>query len=556
MAATQPTTDDLLVSNQQWWSQPLFLCASLVVISFLPVAIFHDNSYVGNADIHAILEMCGSLIGLIAGFAIISRFYALGNRLYLFIGLAFIVNASEDFVHGLLAFEVTHNIVGLAETGADLWRFIPGTYVTGRLLLGIILILAPFLDSRMGDSSNPKKETIVVSLITLATTVALTAFAFTIPLPDFIYPDQVISRPVDFFSAIVIGCAFIVHYRVYRRKPDYMHIWVLMAISIDFSGQLAMSLSSQLYDAHFDVAHIYKLAGYTMPLLGFCIYHIRIVKDIEATKNELIQLTMKLENARQEAESLARKAEQASLAKSFFLARMSHEFRTPMNAILGFTKRLLKKTEKDINPRHLDALWSINWNGQHLLELIDSVLDLSKIEAGKMTYYKSRFDLKLVCREVAKSLEPLASRKGLKLVIEDVGPPQLFIEADLTKIRQVMTNLISNAIKYTNKGSVSVRLDIDSINPCCASIKVTDTGIGIKPADQSLLFQPFQQLDSTIGRKVRGTGLGLVVSSEFISGHNGTITVESIVDEGSTFTVTIPLDQEKYTLKKSPLEAE
>ena len=171
------------------------------------------SAYRGSADLHSTIEIVGALFGLAAGIVLVIHFYTLGNRFYLFIGLAFFINGAEDLIHGLLSFR---NLFGLP--ASSLTQFIPGTYVTGRLVLGVLLCLAPFMAKWLGESINPKRETIWTSSIVLAVTMILTTVAFLIPLPKFIFPDSMISRPVDFLSAMVL----IVALAVFLRETSHL----------------------------------------------------------------------------------------------------------------------------------------------------------------------------------------------------------------------------------------------------------------------------------------------------------------------------------------------
>ena len=235
------------------------------------------SSYRGSGDLHATMELAGALLALIAGGAIVTRFYALGDRFHLFIGLAFLVNGSEDFIHGLLAFEEAYEWIKIP--AADIGRFIPGTYVTGRLMMGMILLLAPFQNSLFGESRDPKRETQWSLFIVLSLSIAATILASRIPLPQFIFPQWAISRPVDFLSALVLFLALIVFLWEYHRVGDMLIWWVLLSLGVNVVGQILMSFSKELHDLFFVTAHVYKVLGYAIPLLGFSLYQIVIITE-------------------------------------------------------------------------------------------------------------------------------------------------------------------------------------------------------------------------------------------------------------------------------------
>jgi signal transduction histidine kinase/DNA-binding response OmpR family regulator len=229
-------------------------------------------------------------------------------------------------------------------------------------------------------------------------------------------------------------------------------------------------------------------------------------------------------------------AESASRSKSTFLANMSHELRTPLNAIIGYTDLLLSGLYGEISPQQQDRLKRVIDNGKHLLGLINDVLDLSKIEAGKMELYLEPFDLNEVLEGVITAVKPLAAKNGNHLNVE--VPANLGqATADLTKFRQVMLNLLSNAMKFTKNGQIWFRV-LEEEGRLYFSVQ--DTGIGIRPDQIPMLFQEFTQADPSTTREYGGTGLGLAISQRFCRMMGGDILVESVEGVGSTFTVDLP----------------
>ena len=231
-------------------------------------------------------------------------------------------------------------------------------------------------------------------------------------------------------------------------------------------------------------------------------------------------------------------AEAANKAKSNFLANMSHELRTPLNAIIGYSEMLQEMASDDGNDQYLGDLKKIHSAGQHLLELINDVLDISKIEAGKMDLYIESFSLDQTIEEVQAVVDPLAKKNSNQLVIEK--PPELgFIRADATKVRQCLLNLLSNACKFTSNGTITLDIHKDD---GWVTFEVSDTGIGMTQEQMSKLFRAFQQADSSTTRKFGGTGLGLAISRRFCQIMNGDITVRSEPGQGTTFTMRIPVE--------------
>ena len=243
-------------------------------------------------------------------------------------------------------------------------------------------------------------------------------------------------------------------------------------------------------------------------------------------------------------------AESANLAKSQFLANMSHELRTPLNAIIGFSEILADKTFGDLNDRQLKYSHNILNSGRHLLQLINDILDLAKVEARRVELMRNKFNVAKALSEVQTIVKTLANKKNINLEVEAaVDLPAMF--ADEAKFKQIMYNLLSNAIKFTpDGGKVSVTAAIQKATGADASpagealrVAVTDTGIGIKMKDQERVFKEFEQVDSSYGRQQQGTGLGLALTKRLVEMHGGTISVESegVEGKGSTFTFLIPI---------------
>jgi signal transduction histidine kinase len=244
----------------------------------------------------------------------------------------------------------------------------------------------------------------------------------------------------------------------------------------------------------------------------------------------------------QQNELLRRQAielEQASALKSQFLANMSHEFRTPLNAMLGYTSMLLQGVGGELQPAGRRQLGRIESNGRHLLTIINEILDISRIEAGRMPLQISTFRIPELVAEVRSELEPIILRSKLNVTTSlsrDLRP----IASDRQKVKQILLNLLSNALKFTHEGTVTIRAERVRGERAVA-LSVVDTGIGIAPADQERIFEDFRQLDNSPTRAYGGTGLGLSICRRLAHMLNGRIAVQSEVGKGSTFTLTLPM---------------
>jgi signal transduction histidine kinase len=241
------------------------------------------------------------------------------------------------------------------------------------------------------------------------------------------------------------------------------------------------------------------------------------------------------QNARLQWQS--QEVERANKLKSEFLASMSHELRTPINALIGYSALMLDGVLGEVNPRQSDALLRGRAAAEHLLALINDILDLAKIEAGKMPLHLEDVSLREVTTEVTQQIEPMVRKKQLDFTI-DVSPDCPVIYSDRTKIKQVLLNLLSNAVKFTNKGSVTVQAECA---PGGVRIDVIDTGIGIRPSDLQAIWEDFRQVDQSRTREFPGTGLGLSITRKLLERLGGSVAVQSKYGEGSTFSVFLPV---------------
>ncbi len=303
---------------------------------------------------------------------------------------------------------------------------------------------------------------------------------------------------------------------------------------------------SKLLDKHFNIKEIALILA-IIPGTKNRIASITDITERKRAEKELIRYrdrleelvkerTQQLEIVNKELGQSNIKLQELDRLKSMFIASMSHELHTPLNSIIGFTGILLQEFPGPLNDEQKKQLCMVKGSSRHLLDLITDIIDLSKIEAGKIEVSLTDFDMIAVIREVVALVGPAAARKSLSVVMD--GPEILSMKSDQRRIRQVLVNLVGNAVKFTEQGEVRVSV---SENNGTVQISVQDTGPGIRDEDMDRLFQFFSQITSVDMPKLEGTGLGLYLSKKLMKLLNGDITAKSEFGKGSVFTMTLPL---------------
>lgn len=281
-------------------------------------------------------------------------------------------------------------------------------------------------------------------------------------------------------------------------------------------------------------------------------------EELQVQSEELLQQQEALRTLNERLEEQVKISEMNSRYKSEFLANMSHELRTPLNSLLVLAQILRENKDGNLTPKQTEYANTMVISGNQLLTLINDILDLAKIEAGQMAVAEDSFLLQSILDELSQQFQPLMEDKGLKFTVHcDSELESLFLTTDRQRLLQILRNLLSNALKFTESGTVSLRVFSYAAKPRTLGFAVTDTGIGIAAEEQQSIFDAFKQVESSSSRKYGGTGLGLAISQELAGLIGGTITVESAPFSGSTFLLTVPIqgkfriaepDQEKKTV--------
>ncbi|MFH1829587.1 MAG: ATP-binding protein [Pseudomonadota bacterium] len=495
-----------------------------------------SSHWISSSDFHASIEISSSLIALAAGITCLIYFFGLSNRYYLLVGLGFFIAGSEDFVHGILSFTRLFKDVDLDFTTA-----IPWTYVSGRLLLAIMMIAAPLLEQAKGKATNAKEEAYDYSIVAVVLGGGLTFFAFTLQLPLFIYRDKLISSPIDFIIAILFLIAFVLILKRYIAKRDIFSGWLLLSIMFSFCGEVYMSFSKHFFDSFSDVAHIAKIFSYIMPVMGIALQGLEEMKkrnmEIIMRKQAEVELRKSEERLKKNAHDLEKLNEELrkyDKLKSNFVANVSHEFNQPLTIIKGSLELLLDGSSGELNPSQIDFLERTKKTVDRLRRLVTDLLDLSKIETGKMEIKHDKTDLASLINEILKTYEIEFSRKKLALktdIAQNVQP----ILADRDKLSQVFINLLNNAIKFTPEGGTITVKSMQTESE--ARFEISDTGHGIAEEYYEKIFDKFERITA---EKQEGTGLGLPIAKDIVNLHGGRIWVESKIGKGSKFIVILP----------------
>lgn len=325
-------------------------------------------------------------------------------------------------------------------------------------------------------------------------------------------------------------------------------IWIVSIVTV-ITYAIAMLVSQQRNSngqVSYDISQAILVALIIMPTVGAILHRLRVEFDarLEATQESYRQAEearRQAEEARHQAELSRQRAEEADKAKSQFLANMSHELRTPLNAIIGYDEAMIGGMVGEFTSQQTKLLGHIQHNSRRLLGLINDILDLSKVESGSLQVFLAPMSPHKVIQETVESLRSLADGKNIFLNAEFNDSVPAVVLGDAKKLQQVLVNILSNAIKFTDKGGVTIKVDI--VDATRWRFQVVDTGIGMPENAASYIFEPFQQVDGTDKRKYKGTGLGLAITKRLVEHLGGSIEMTSELGKGSTFAITLPRAQ-------------
>ncbi|MDM8561306.1 ATP-binding protein [Candidatus Parabeggiatoa sp. HSG14] len=498
----------------------------LFVALFIGYFLLRDSTWQGSKELHSLMELAASILAFIVGIMALVHFYSKKENTFLFIGTGFIGTSFLDAYHTIVT-----------STFFDIYfpspppSLIPWSWIASRLFLSILLWWSWFAwlqEKKRGEAGiiDERKVYFVTAVLTIA---CFLFFAF-VPLPNAYFPELFFHRPEELIPALFFLLALIGYLKKGFWKNDGFEHWLVLSLIIGFMGQaMFMSFSGHLFDTMFDAAHLLKKITYICVLIGLLINIYAVYIRSEKFAQQLLEVNIQLQQAKEKAEKAQREAEFANRAKSTFLANMSHELRTPLNGILGYTQILHR--DKTLNIKQQEAINVIHRSGEYLLTLISDVLDLSKIEADRIELYPTDFHFEDFLQSIIEIFEIRVKQKEISFIYEKLSHLPKGVRADEKRLRQIIINLLSNAIKFTKEGGVSFKVGYHNGK---IRFQVEDTGVGIAPEELEHIFQPFQQVGDK-NTRAEGTGLGLSITKKLVEMMEGQLQVKSILGKGSTF---------------------
>ena len=514
-----------LNKTQYLWMSMLFSVIFPMILGFVLSSNFSDWRWI-HYPFHSAVESVGSLSALfIATLMVLMVRHNNLPRYYIWVACALIIMGLLDGFHAVLhagiSFVWLHSVATMLGglTFAAIWS--SETWLTAK-----------------------RQNLLIILFISTSVIIGLFSISFPHLLPDMIIQGEfsTLAKVLNISGGIgfLVGSSYFIYHRVknkniHSNKQHKNEDLVFANHCLLFGIAGILFESSVIWDAGWWWWHVLRLIAYLVVL----IYFLTLFKEQQDLLNSnKIELSNANKHLEQRVYDRTKELEKANQAKSEFLSSMSHELRTPMNAILGFGQLL--DIDENLHSEHRTSVNEILQAGHHLLELINEVLDLSKIEEGKLEVKIEDINISKIIADSLATLEPLAKQDNIQLINNSLSEIDYVVRADKLRFKQVFINLISNAIKYNNKdGKVFINIDVSDNKKIRISIK--DTGPGIDKEKQEKLFIPFERLGYE-GNTVEGAGIGLVLSKKLMELMNGNIGMYSIPTEGSTFYIEFPYD--------------
>lgn len=491
------------------------LLGLLILLAFLAVlTLLASNAawWQSNVLVHGMWEVTAAFFALFVGVVALIRHYAREDTFYLFLGAGFLGTAALDFFHLLVATDLVADNLPSATAELSLW-----SWTSSRVFLAVALCLA--LASRWIPALVERRDALargiaMVTTVVVLLTVVIVSF---IPLPAGYFPGDSIHRPGEFVAGTLLAIALTASLFQRRWLHDRFAVWLVAALLIGAFIQLAViPYSGELYDALFDLAHLLKVMSYVTVLIGLLL----------ATYDSFVAVEHALDTQRE-----------LDRAKSEFMSTVSHELRTPLTSIHASLGMMVDGMVGEMNDDQSELVRIAHQNSNRLVALINDLLDVERLAAGRVDLYRSRMDLGELLATAVAANAALGNARGVTIELAR-GSATTTVNVDEGRMMQVMANLLSNAIKFSpDNGVVEVR---QSRGDGVVRVEVEDHGAGIPPEFQSRVFTRFAQADSSNRRERGGTGLGLAVTKGLIEAHGGRIGFSSEPGTGTTFWFELP----------------